>query len=221
MKAHGGKGDISEDVAKAIEIVKTWNNAGTKPESVVPKQIIQNCHGLVFLHFVKIGAVISGSVGSGFVIAKINKGTPEEYWSGPSALSSGAFGVGAQVGGEMVHNVLVLNTAEAVEKYYTQAKLKVGTDLAFAYGHEGARIEDLKAMAKAPMSVYSYSKGASIGASVEGTVLGVNREANHKFYGKTLDAEDILTGTTGDTLDSKHPALTELYLELGIYKTAI
>mmetsp|Transcript_25841 Transcript_25841/g.64549 ORF Transcript_25841/g.64549 Transcript_25841/m.64549 type:complete len:298 (+) Transcript_25841:199-1092(+) len=220
MKGHGGSGDILEDVSKATEIVKMWTDPTTSPAAVVPKEVLKHCKGLVFVHFVKIGALISGSVGSGFVIAKINKGTPEEYWSGPSALSSGAFGVGAQVGGEMVHNVFVLNTAEAVEAYYKQAKLKIGTDITCTVLEGDFRLEkstDINTLISAPMCAYSYSRGAIIGVSVEGTVLGANQEANYAFYGKTMSTKDILTDEREKKLDAKYLALAELYGQLDVY----
>eukprot|EP00187_Rhodella_violacea_P010744 CAMPEP_0174913996 /NCGR_PEP_ID=MMETSP0167-20121228/80611_1 /TAXON_ID=38298 /ORGANISM="Rhodella maculata, Strain CCMP736" /LENGTH=229 /DNA_ID=CAMNT_0016158741 /DNA_START=77 /DNA_END=766 /DNA_ORIENTATION=+ len=226
MKAHrGGRGEVLEDVDKAIEIVKSWKedrNMRIHPEAIVPKELLENCHGLVFLYFMKVGVLISGSGGSGFVIAKLNKGTSDVHWSAPSAIACGAVGLGAQVIGEMVHNVLVLNTAEAVEKFYSQAKLKVGVDLTVAAGFDGGnRVEaGIDEMLSAEMTTFSYSKGGGIGFSVEGTVLGVSNDVNKEFYGKSVTAKDILTGAMDEDLNSKYPTLQDLYGQITLYKNS-
>jgi len=213
MKGHGGSGDILEDVSKATEIVKMWTDPTTSPAAVVPKEVLKHCKGLVFVHFVKIGALISGSVGSGFVIAKL----PDGSWSGPAVVTVSGVGFGAQVGGEMVHNVFTLNSEKAVKQFYDQAKFKIGTDIDAAAGPVGFRLEksdDINnIMSSNPMSAYSYSKGASIGVSVEGTVLAGNPPVNDELYKKHVDAEKILTGAEVETAKS-HAQIAELYAEL-------
>eukprot|EP00187_Rhodella_violacea_P004230 CAMPEP_0174913758 /NCGR_PEP_ID=MMETSP0167-20121228/80485_1 /TAXON_ID=38298 /ORGANISM="Rhodella maculata, Strain CCMP736" /LENGTH=275 /DNA_ID=CAMNT_0016158493 /DNA_START=297 /DNA_END=1123 /DNA_ORIENTATION=+ len=270
MKGHGGSGDILEDVSKATEIVKMWTDPTTSPAAVVPKEVLKHCKGLVFVHFVKIGALISGSVGSGFVIAKLPDGSwsgpavvtvsgvgfgaqvggemvhnvftlnsekavkqfydpapsapassiaklPDGSWSGPAVVTVSGVGFGAQVGGEMVHNVFTLNSEKAVKQFYDQAKFKIGTDIDAAAGPVGFRLEksdDINnIMSSNPMSAYSYSKGASIGVSVEGTVLAGNPPVNDELYKKHVDAEKILTGAEVETAKS-HAQIAELYAEL-------
>mmetsp|Transcript_14111 Transcript_14111/g.35986 ORF Transcript_14111/g.35986 Transcript_14111/m.35986 type:complete len:218 (-) Transcript_14111:154-807(-) len=212
----GGSGHILEDVEQATEIVHSWNNPGTNAEAVLPKEVLQHCHGLVFVHFLKVSAVVSGSSGSGFVVAKLKKGTPEEHWSAPSALHTSAVGVGIQLGAEKVHNVLALNSADALEKFYEGAKLKLGTDLTCSAGPVGARLEKMEMTSAPKIYAYSYSKGASIGASVEGTVLDAHKKSNDKFYGEEITAKELLTGSEAD-VGSKHTAIATFYEELNKY----
>eukprot|EP00187_Rhodella_violacea_P014103 CAMPEP_0184712138 /NCGR_PEP_ID=MMETSP0314-20130426/2734_1 /TAXON_ID=38298 /ORGANISM="Rhodella maculata, Strain CCMP 736" /LENGTH=222 /DNA_ID=CAMNT_0027174507 /DNA_START=55 /DNA_END=723 /DNA_ORIENTATION=- len=216
MKGHGGTGNIIEDVGKAIQIVQAWNNPSTKPEAIVPKEVLQNCYGLVFLNFFKIGAVFSSCVGSGFVLTKLDKGTKNEHWSAPSAITSGAFGIGIQVGAEMGHSVFTLNTEHAKKAFYSNGKLKIGTDLEVAAGPMGRRLEtsnDVNEIFSTPICSYTFSDGAIIGASLEGNVILQNPEVNKAMYGKELTAEQLLSGAEDDA-HVKHVILMELYQEL-------
>jgi len=218
MKGHGGSGNILEDISKAVEIVQAWNNPATKPEAIVPKEVLRACHGLVFINFFKVGLVFSSSFGSGFVITKLNKGTKDEHWSAPSAITSGAFGVGIQVGAEMCHSVFTLNNETAKKSFYSDSKFKVGTDIGCAAGPVGRRMEksgDINAMLAKPLYAYSYSNGVAIGASFEGAMMGANPEVNRSMYQKEITAEKILNGAE-DKAFVKYSQLLELYQELNM-----
>jgi hypothetical protein len=50
--------------------------------SGLPKNIVENCHGVILISVVEVGAIFSGSVGSGIVLAK-DPAAPGMKWSPP------------------------------------------------------------------------------------------------------------------------------------------
>ena len=46
----------------------------------------------------------------------------------------------------------------------------------------------------AAIYTYSRSQGLFAGVSLEGTIIGTRDEANAEYYGKPVEAKDILSG---------------------------
>jgi lipid-binding SYLF domain-containing protein len=69
--------------------------------------------GIVFLHTAKAGFIVTGSIGTGLVIARCDDGS----WSAPCALATVTVGVGFQVGAEATNYVLILTTRGAVRTF--------------------------------------------------------------------------------------------------------
>mmetsp|Transcript_7764 Transcript_7764/g.20338 ORF Transcript_7764/g.20338 Transcript_7764/m.20338 type:complete len:225 (+) Transcript_7764:131-805(+) len=219
MKGHSGTGEMKDDITQAVELTSTWlSTAVADVEALVPADVLAKCHGICFLNFIKAGFIFAGTLGTGFVLTKLDKGTKNEHWSAPSAITSGAFGVGIQVGAEMCHSVFTLNNETAKKSFYSDSKFKVGTDIGCAAGPVGRRMEksgDINAMLAKPLYAYSYSNGVAIGASFEGAMMGANPEVNRSMYQKEITAEKILNGAE-DKAFVKYSQLLELYQELNM-----
>ena len=82
----------------------------------IPKKLLDMAQGIVFLHCAKAGFIVTGSIGSGLVLARTDDGS----WSAPCALACVAVGVGFQVGGEVTNYVLILTTRGAVRTFMGQ-----------------------------------------------------------------------------------------------------
>lgn len=156
------------------------------PEKGIPREILRNAKGFAILTVIKGGFVFSGKIGQGVVVAKTNDG-----WSGPSFIRTGGAGFGAQIGGEETELVLVLNTPEAVKAFSHGGNVQLGGELSVAAGPVG-RTADADVMPKAAVYAYSRSKGLFAGASLEGTVLVTNADANERYYGRPVTASAIL-----------------------------
>ena len=72
--------------------------------------------------------------------------------------------------------------------------VKVGADVSAAAGPVG-RSASADAGYKAGILTYSASKGAFIGASLNGAELQQDGKATRAWYGKDVPFRDILTGT--------------------------
>lgn len=149
------------------------------------------------LHATRVSDGGDGDVGTGLVIARL----PREQgggWSAPSAI--GVMGVtwGFMVGADLTDTLIVLNTDEAVRAFAGNAQVTLGADIEVAVGMVGrsgaAEVHVADTQTLAPAFSYSQSKGLYAGVSLDGSVLVTRNEVNHRFYGRPVDAQQLLSG---------------------------
>jgi lipid-binding SYLF domain-containing protein len=176
---------LQDDVDQAVVIIERFQEI---PETAIPTAVMREAKGLAILTITKAGFIISGRGGTGIVVARIEKG-----WSGPSAVGTGGIGFGFQVGAQVSELVIVLNTPEAVNAFSKGGNVTLGGALSVAAGPVG---RDAEASLTLGAAIYTYSRsqGLFAGVSLEGTVIGTRDEANAEYYGKPVEAKDILSG---------------------------
>jgi SH3 domain-containing YSC84-like protein 1 len=177
---------MQDDVNQAVSILERFQEI---PESAIPDVIMRDAKGLAIITVTKGGFVFTGRGGTGIVVARTDKG-----WSGPSAIGAGGMGFGFQAGGQVSELVIVLNTPDAVVAFAKGGNFTFGGALSLATGPVGRDLEGSMAVG-AVMYTYSRSQGLFAGVSLEGTVIGTRDEANAEFYGKPVQARDILSGS--------------------------
>ncbi|OUM61092.1 hypothetical protein PIROE2DRAFT_69654 [Piromyces sp. E2] len=158
---------------------------------IISPNTIKSAKGLVILTIGKAGVSFTIRGGSGVLVTRLPDGT----WSAPSAVKTGGFGVGSQIGAEIIELVMVLTNDEAVKNFRELENITIGGNISAAVGSMG-RSAEASSTVKNYSAIISYgkSKGAYIGASVEGTVIQQNDEANSAVYGKDVKSDDILSG---------------------------
>ena len=101
-------------------------------EAATIRAMIQTAVGLAFLRSNKFVLGVSVHAGSGIVIARLPDGT----WSAPSAIGIAGLGVGLQLGVEVAHSILILQTKEALEHFQLGGSFTVGANVGAAVmGH--------------------------------------------------------------------------------------
>jgi len=158
------------------------------PEKGIPSRILRHARGLAIISVVKAGFIFSGKAGDGVVVARTAHG-----WSGPSFIGTGGAGWGLQIGAEVTDFVIVLNNDAAVRAFSKGGNVTLGVDASVAAGPVG-RAAEADVTPKAAVYTYSKSKGLFAGVSLEGAVLGTRKEANARYYGRPVNAGDILHG---------------------------
>ena len=158
------------------------------PEKGIPSRILRHARGLAIISVVKAGFIFSGKAGDGVVAARTAHG-----WSGPSFIGTGGAGWGLQIGAEVTDFVIVLNNDAAVRAFSKGGNVTLGADASVAVGPVG-RAAEADVTPKAAVYTYSKSKGLFAGVSLEGAVLGTRKEANARYYGRPVNAGDILHG---------------------------
>jgi len=158
------------------------------PEKGIPSRILRHARGLAIISVVKAGFIFSGKAGDGVVVARTAHG-----WSGPSFIGTGGAGWGLQIGAEVTDFVIVLNNDSAVRAFSKGGNVTLGADASVAAGPLG-RAAEADVTPKAAVYTYSKSKGLFAGVSLEGAVLGTRKEANARYYGRPVNASDILHG---------------------------
>jgi lipid-binding SYLF domain-containing protein len=112
------------------------NNDGEEEENVEAATIrgmIQKAVGLAFLRTNKVVLGVSLHAGSGLVLARLPDGT----WSAPSAIGIAGVGLGLQLGVEVAHSIIVLQTKEALEHFQRGGSFTVGANVGAAVGALG------------------------------------------------------------------------------------
>ena len=178
--------DMQDDINQAVSVLERFQEI---PESAIPEVIMREARGLAILTLTKAGFVFSGRGGSGIVVARTEKG-----WSGPSAIGAGGMGFGFQAGAQVSELVIVLNTPDAVVAFAKGGNVTLGGAMSLATGPVGRDLEGSMALG-AVMYTYSRSQGLYAGVSLEGTVVYTRDEANAEFYGKPVQAREILSGS--------------------------
>ena len=175
---------VQDDLDQAVTIIERFQAI---PEKAIPDSVLRNAKGLGILTVTKAGFIV-GRGGIGIVVARTGNG-----WSGPSAIGTGGLGVGFQAGVEITEFVIVLNTQEAVDAFAKESNVTLGANLSAAVGPVGRTAEANVAL-QAAMYTYSISQGLFAGVSLEGAVIATRDEANAEYYGKPVNAKDILAG---------------------------
>ena len=178
--------DMQDDINQAVSVLDRFQEI---PESAIPDVIMREAKGLAILTLTKAGFVFTGRGGSGIVVARTDKG-----WSGPSAIGAGGMGFGFQAGAQVSELVIVLNTPDAVVAFAKGGNVTLGGAMSLATGPVGRDLEGSMALG-AVMYTYSRSQGLYAGVSLEGTVVYTRDEANAEFYGKPVQAKEILSGS--------------------------
>lgn len=99
----------------------------------IPPKVIARAQGLAIFTTVRAGFHVSGSSGSGILLARL----PDGSWSPPSGIQVHSVGAGFVVGLDIYDCVVVINTREALDAF-TRTRMSLGTDLAVAAGQWGA-----------------------------------------------------------------------------------
>ena len=174
------------------------------PEKAIPRDVLRHARGLAIMSVVKAGFIFSAKGGQGVVVARTPRG-----WSGPSFIATGGGGWGLQAGAQVTDFVIVLNNDAAVKAFSRGGNVTIGADVSAAAGPIG-RTASGAVMPTAAVYTYSRSKGLFLGVSLEGAVVGTQRESNFHYYGRPVRADSILSGTT-----KPPPGVAPLRLALG------
>lgn len=176
---------MQADVDQAAAIIERFEAI---PEAAIPPAVMRAARGLAILNVTKAGFIGSLRGGTGVVVQRTEQG-----WSGPSAIGTGGIGAGLQAGVEISELVIVLNTPAAVEAFAKGGNFTLGGALSVAAGPVGRTAEAAVGL-QAAVYTYSRSQGLFAGVSLEATVLTTRDQVNAAYYGRPVEARDILAG---------------------------
>mmetsp|Transcript_12884 Transcript_12884/g.17245 ORF Transcript_12884/g.17245 Transcript_12884/m.17245 type:complete len:705 (-) Transcript_12884:461-2575(-) len=141
----------------------------------------------------------------------------QEYtWSAPSAIGTIGMGYGALMGGDITNYLIVLTTDKAVMAFANKSgkAVNLGGEFGVSVGPLGrSATGNVTASTSsggvgvggggrgeggigglAPVYAYAHSKGLFMGISLEGSIISSRPDVNAKFYGRPMDASDLLFG---------------------------
>ncbi|KAL2219895.1 hypothetical protein M432DRAFT_285932 [Thermoascus aurantiacus ATCC 26904] len=158
----------------------------------IPAEVIKRAKGLAIFTTMRTGLWVSGSGGSGVLLARI----PETgEWSPPSGIMLHTAGLGFLVGVDIYDCVVVINTYEALEAF-KKVRCTLGGEISATAGPVGVGgiLETEVHKRQAPIWTYMKSRGFYAGVQIDGTIIIERTDENQRFYGEGISVTDILAG---------------------------
>jgi SH3 domain-containing YSC84-like protein 1 len=168
----------------------------TAPDKRIPKDLLERAECIGVFPGVKKGAfVVGGEFGRGVFTCRQKDGT----MGAPAFFSMGGPSLGWQFGGQSADLVLLIMNETGV-RHLLEDKFTLGGQAAAVAGPVGRTAQaatDLQLHAE--ILSWSRSRGAFLGASLEGVVIKPNKDAIAEFYAQPLTARDILVDHSVET----------------------
>jgi SH3 domain-containing YSC84-like protein 1 len=175
------------ELQAATETVQRMSSAGG--DQGIPNSVLQDAKCVAVIpKLVKGAFVIGGEHGTGVATCRL----PNNSWSPPAPFSVSGLSWGAQIGGKSTDLLMFIMNEKGMNDLIS-GHFKVGADVSAAAGPVG-RTASAEAGWKAGILTYSSSKGAFIGASLNGAELQQDQRATQAWYGTDVPFQDILTG---------------------------
>lgn len=180
----------SDDPMKTIrkaEVVLTQSVSA--PDAGVPRELLEKAECIGIFPSVAKGAfIVGGQGGHGVFTCR----QPDGEMGSPAFFSIGGPSVGWQFGGSSTDLVLLVMNNEGM-KHLLEDKFTIGGEAAAVAGPVGRSAHaQTDAQLHAQILSWSRSRGAFLGASLEGTVLKPDDDMTEEFYGRNVAARDIL-----------------------------
>lgn len=161
-----------------------------QPDSEHFHKMLQNAHGVaIFPSLIKAGLGLGGRYGEGVIL---EYDASKKTWYGPYFVHMKGISYGFQLGVQTTSLVLVVAAEEGMRSLQ-EGKITLGGNLSVAIGPVGRSAEaGTNLELDAIMYSYSISKGAFIGASLEGASIDNSVNANRVYWNKELTPEEML-----------------------------
>jgi lipid-binding SYLF domain-containing protein len=158
--------------------------------------MLKQSKGVFIMPNVVQGAFIVGGKGAQGVLLN-SDGT----WSDPVFLTLGSISVGAQAGGKAGPGAMILMTDKALNDFTQSNNFSLN-------GNAGLTVVNYSAEGQAPVGkgdivVWSDQSGAFAGVNVSGADVSQNPAADRAYYGKQVDAKQILSGDVSNSYATK------------------
>jgi lipid-binding SYLF domain-containing protein len=181
------KTSANSELQRATETVEHIKTAS--PDKGVPKKVLDDAKCVAVIpKLIKGAFVVGGEHGRGVASCKTG-----EKWSAPAPFSVSGISWGPQIGGKSTDLMMFIMNDQGMNDLMA-GHIKVGADVSAAAGPVG-RQASAEAGWKAGILTYSSSKGAFIGASLNGAELQQDKKETMDLYGKDVPFKDILQGS--------------------------
>ncbi len=179
-------GATSELQAATATVEHMTSTAGDKG---LPNQVLEGAKCIAVIpRLIKGAFVVGGEHGDGVATCR-EHGT----WSAPAPFKLSGISWGPQIGGKSTDLLMFIMNDQGMNDLM-RGHIKLGADVSAAAGPVG-RSASASAGYKAGILTYSSSKGAFIGASLNGAELQQDNGKTKDWYGKSVPFKDILAGT--------------------------
>lgn len=170
---------------------------GPQSKAGIPDDVLRDAKCVAVIpKMVKAGFVFGGQHGAGVATCRTSGG----HWSAPAPFDLSGMTWGAQIGGEVQGYVMMIMNDDGMQALMS-GHFKVGAGVNAAAGPVG-REGSADAGVSAAILSYANSKGAYIGATLNGTELNQDHGETQELYGQATQFQAILNGQVSMPSDS-------------------
>jgi lipid-binding SYLF domain-containing protein len=170
----------------------------------IPPRIIQDAVGLAIFSCMRSGLWMSGSGGSGILIARKADGT----WSPPSGIILHTAALGFTAGVDIYDCVLVINSVAALE-VFTKPRITLGHDVDLTVGPlvtTGLLENDIRwKELEGTVLTYLKARGTHQHVPLVGSLVTERSNENERFYGGNVGVLDVLAGNIHKDIPETRP----------------
>jgi lipid-binding SYLF domain-containing protein len=183
-------GAQSEEADRVKESATVLGEIMNASDSAIPASILEKAAGItVFPGTVRGGFIVGAERGRGILSVHDPK---TKTWSPPAFLTITGGSLGLQIGVRATDLVLVIQNQRGLENLIRN-EWKVGAGAAATAGPVGRDAQaatDIQM--RAEILSYSRSRGLFAGASLEGSTIRQDQDANGRFYGEKFTTRQIV-----------------------------
>lgn len=191
-----GQQNVSNEVDRVEDAAVVLAELASAPDKAIPNAVLERAEAIaVFPGVKKAGFVVGGHWGRGVIAVRTESGG----WSAPAFLRLAGGSFGAQIGAQEVDLVLVVMNKRGVENLLRN-EFKIGGEASAAagpVGREASASTDL--LMRAEILSYSRSRGLFAGATINGSSVAEDKDANARFYGQAYTSQEVVTGKISGT----------------------
>jgi lipid-binding SYLF domain-containing protein len=163
---------------------------GNKDYAEVDQYLAKAKGVFIVPQLVKAAFFIGGEGGTGVMLARL----PDNTWSAPSFTAIGGLSFGLQAGAKSSEIVFLIMTDKGLDAILNR-DVKLGADISVALVTVGKGLSASTGM-DTNADIYAVAKADGLygGAALDGSVIHALDDDNAAYYGRPIDARDILNG---------------------------
>jgi SH3 domain-containing YSC84-like protein 1 len=179
----------SDEVNRLNRATEVFKEIMSAPDKGIPEDLLDKAECVVIVPgLTKAALGLGGRYGKGVVMCRKS----DRSWSAPLFIRIEGGSAGFQIGVQKTDLVMLVMNRRGMDKLLGD-KFTLGADASVAAGPVGRNATaQTNVRLDAEILGYSRSKGLFAGISLEGATLRQDKDDNHDFYGKEIDARVLL-----------------------------
>jgi lipid-binding SYLF domain-containing protein len=186
----GPLGAQSDEADRVKESATVLDEIMGTSDQAIPTSVLMKAVGIaVFPGTVRGGFIVGAERGRGILSVR-DEAT--KSWSAPAFLTITGGSLGLQIGVRATDLILVIQNRRGLENL-VRNEFKVGAGAAVTGGPVGRDAQaatDIQM--RAEILSYSRSRGLFAGATIEGSTIKEDRDANGRYYGEKLTTRAVV-----------------------------
>jgi len=193
--AEQAKSEGQKDLARLDQAGAIVHQLMGAPDSGIPQDVLASAKCVAVVPtMIKGGFIFGAEYGRGVATCRVDGG-----WSAPAFFKATGGSWGAQIGVEGTDLVMLIMNDNGMNQLL-DSKFKIGAGVSAAAGPVGREASaSTNWKMKSEVLTYSRSRGAFIGAMLNGVVVNEDDDAMANYYGRRVGFRPVLTGQVQDS----------------------